>query len=120
MIIIDTSIWVDHFRRNDAHLVALLEGSRVLVHDFVQGELALGNLRQRKQVIEALADLPRAEHATPEEVLAFIERHALHGAGIGYVDAHLLAASKLNAALLWTKDRYLYAVASRLKLAYVP
>jgi predicted nucleic acid-binding protein len=90
----------------------------VLAHPFVIGELALGALRQRESVLSALSDLPRAMAATDAEVLRFIDRHALFGRGVGYVDIHLLAAVRLTAgAELWTRDRRLHAMAVRLGLA---
>jgi hypothetical protein len=118
VILADTSVWVDHLRRGDKTLAALLDAGTVLVHPFVIGELALGNLRQREILLNALADLPHASVATDAEVLHFIERHALSGRGIGYIDAHLLAAAKLTAgAELWTNDKRLHAVAVQLGLA---
>jgi predicted nucleic acid-binding protein len=118
VILADTSVWVDHLRAGDEALATLLDGGMVLAHPFVIGELALGNLRQREVVLKALADLPHANVATDAEVLHFIEHHALSGRGIGYVDAHLLAAVTLTAgAKLWTKDKRLHGVAVQLGLA---
>ena len=118
MILADTSVWVDHLRAGDKALAALLDAGMVLAHPFVIGELALGNLRQREIVLKALADLPPAGVATDAEVLHLIERHALSGRGIGYIDAHLLAAVKLTAgAELWTHDKRLHAAAAQLRLA---
>ena len=118
MILVDTSIWVDHLRAGNATLAELLEAGRVLTHPFVIGELALGALRQRVAVMTALSDLPSAIVATEAEVLAFIDRHALFGRGIGYVDAHLLAAARLTAGtVLWTNDRKLHGVAEALGMA---
>ena len=91
MILVDTSVWVDHLRRGDPGLVDLLERSVVAMHPFVVGEIACGNLRDRESILELLQDLPSAEVADTGEVLQFIARHALHGKGIGYVDVHLLA-----------------------------
>lgn len=119
MILVDTSVWVDHLRAGDAELAALLNGSGVLMHPFVLGELACGNLRNRTEVLALLKDLPRAAVATDEEVLFFIERHALMGRGVGYVDAHLLAAVTLGSGTrLWTRDKRLRPVADALALAY--
>ena len=99
-------------------LAALLDAGMVLTHPFVIGELSLGALRQREAVLSALADLPPAIVATEAEVLGFIDRHALFGRGVGYVDAHLLAATRLTAgAELWTNERRLNAVADALGLA---
>ena len=118
MILADTSIWIDHLRTGDSVLASLLDAGTVLAHPFIIGELALGNLRQRELVLGALSDLPHASVATDSEVLHFISRHALLGRGVGYVDAHLLAAVQLTAgAKLWTSDRKLHSVAVQLGLA---
>jgi predicted nucleic acid-binding protein len=115
VILVDTSIWADHLRAGNMMLAELLEAGRVLTHPFVIGELALGALRQRVAVMTALLDLPSAIVATEAEVLAFIDRHALFGRGIGYVDAHLLAAARLTAGTeVWTNDRKLHRVAEDL------
>lgn len=121
MILVDTSVWFDHLRVNDKALAVLLDGGTVLAHPFVIGELALGNLRQRETVLNALSDLPRASVATDVEVLHFIDRLGLSGRGIGYVDIHLLAAVQLTAgAALWTKDKRLHGLAVELGLAMSP
>src|SRR6476646_10018737 len=118
MILVDTSVWVDHLRRDDKRLAGLLDTGGILSHTFVIGELALGDLRQRDLVLATLQDLPQASVATDREVLHFIGRHALFGLGIGYVDAHLLASVRLTAgATLWTRDKRLPGVAERLGLA---
>ena len=118
MIPADTSVRVDHLRAGDKALGTLLDAGMVLAHHIVIGELALGNLRQREIVLQALADLPHASVATDAAVLHFIEHHALFGRGIGYVDVHLLAAVKLTAgAELWTNDRRLHGVAIQMGLA---
>ncbi len=119
MILVDTSVWVDHLRTGDVELAALLNGSRVLMHPFVLGELACGNLRNRDGLLELFRNLPRVAVATDDEVLFFIERQELMGRGIGYVDTHLLAAVALaGSARLWTRDKRLRAVADSLALAY--
>jgi predicted nucleic acid-binding protein len=115
LILVDTSVWVDHLRRGDPGLVGLLERSAVLMHPFVVGEIACGSLRDRKTILELLQDLPAAVVATDSEVIHFIERHALHGKGVGYVDAHLLASVALTAgARLWTRDQRLRQLAAAL------
>ena len=112
MILVDTSVWVRHLRAVDNTLVRILELGLVLGHPFVIGELALGNLRQRDLVLRGLQDLPQAPMGTIDEILRFINRHHLHGKGIGYVDAHLLASVSLSAgASLWTYDKRLQAAA---------
>ena len=121
MILVDTSVWVDHLRAGDVTLTGLLEDGEVLVHPFVIGELALGDLRRRDDILDMLAGMPQAEVATDPEVLQFIHRHALFALGIGYVDAHLLAAARLTSgAAIWTRDRRLSAAADRLGLAMPP
>jgi predicted nucleic acid-binding protein len=120
MVLIDTSVWVDHLQRSNAELVALLNHGHVLVHPFVIGELALGGLQQRSTVLEALQNLPACSKATDAEVLGFIDAHTLHGIGIGYVDVHLLAATLLTpTAKIWTQDKRLHAAASRLGLSFI-
>lgn len=116
MILVDTSVWIDHLRKGDATLALLLDTGRVLAHPFVIGELALGNLKQRTLILAMLRDLPQATVATDAEVLHFINKHLLFGLGIGYVDAHLLAATRLTSASLWTRDKPLLAAAARLGL----
>ena len=119
MILVDTSVWVDHLRDGAPALAAALEKASVLMHPFVLGELACGNLKNRGEVLRLLGDLPAAPMATDPEVLNYIERRALMGRGIGYVDVHLLASVALaGAARLWTRDKRLAAVAADLKLAY--
>ena len=118
MILVDTSIWVHHLRGGDERLAALLDGGEVLAHPFVIGELALGNLRQRNVFLSDLLRLPQADVASDEQVLRLIDRENLYGHGIGYVDAHLLAAARLTAETkLWTRDRTLNTVAVQLGLA---
>ena len=118
MILADTSIWIDHLNRNEPDLVRRLEAGAILAHRFVTGEIALGNLRQRAAILDALRSLPQAIVADDHEVMNFIERHGLAGRGIGYVDAHLLASARLTPdARLWTRDKRLRGVAVELGLA---
>lgn len=118
MILVDALVWVDHLRAGDDTLSGLLTSGRVLGHPFVTGEIALGNLRQRDVVLRALRQLPQAVVASDAEVLHLINSQALCGRGIGYVDAHLLAAARLTpGASLWTRDMRLHAVATQLALA---
>ncbi len=117
MILVDTSVWIDHLRSGDEDLTALLNRSQVLVHPFVLGELACGNLANRDEVLGLLKDLPRSPVATDNEVLIYIEQQTLMGRGIGYIDTHLLAAVALEGtARLWTRDKRLHAVADALSL----
>ena len=120
MVLVDTSVWVDHLQRTNAELTVLLNSNQVLIHPFVVGELALGSLQQRSVVIEALSNLPLATQANDSEVMQFITANALHGMGIGYVDAHLLAATKLTpTAKLLTLDKRLQAAAHKLGLDFL-
>lgn len=119
MILVDSSVWVDHLRLGEPELADLLEAGRVLMHPFVLGDLACGNLRDRAETLGLLGQLPSIEVASDEEVRYFIEQRALAGRGIGYIDAHLLAAAALAAgARLWTRDRRLEGVARGLGLAW--
>ena len=121
MILVDSSVWVDHLRKRDSILVGSLGNRAVLGHPWITGELALGNLRNRAEVIGLLQALPQATVAQDDEVLWLIEQEAVSASGIGYVDAQLLAATRLTPdASLWTRDKRLGAVASRLGLAFQP
>jgi predicted nucleic acid-binding protein len=118
VILVDTSVWIRHFRDRDPTLTELLERGAALTHAFVIGELALGNLRQRELVSRMLLRLPAASVATNAEVLRFIDHNALFGRGIGYVDVHLLAATRLTAgSQLWTLDKRLNEAAVQLGMA---
>lgn len=116
MTLVDTSVWVDHLRRGNARLGRLLEDGLVITHPFVVGELALGRMRQRNEVLGLLGELPRAEAAQHGEVLDFVERHGLAGSGIGWVDVHLLVSAALSGVGIWTLDRRLSIAAQRLSL----
>jgi hypothetical protein len=121
VILVDTSVWVDHLRTGDRRLVQLLDAEQVFTHPFVIGEIALGKLPRRNLILATLRFLPKVLVAAHEEVLEFIERYQLFGSGVGYVDAHLLAAIKLTAGTgLWTRDKSLRAVAGQLALIAEP
>ncbi|MGB3685702.1 MAG: PIN domain-containing protein [Ornithinimicrobium sp.] len=114
MILVDTSIWIDHLRAGDPELVALLQDGQVLAHPWVTGEIALGQLSRRSEILGLLRNLPQATVATDVEVFSLIEDRQLFGLGVGYVDAHLLAAALLTPdARLWTRDKRLANVAVR-------
>lgn len=118
MILVDTSVWIDHFRYGDATLADLLTARQVIAHPFVIGELALGNLHDREVILSTMRKLPQAAIVRPDELLHFIKQEALSGLGIGYVDAHLLAAARLTPGTsLWTRDKRLHAAAGKLGLA---
>lgn len=119
MILVDSSVWIDHLRAGDAGLHAALDAGLVFTHPFIIGELACGNLAHRHEVLALLGRLSRVPVATHEEVLTFIESWSIAGRGIGYVDAHLLASAMLAGGMkLWTRDRRLALVAAGLRLAY--
>lgn len=121
MILVDTAVWIDHFRDGDPALARVLDRGEALGHPWVTGEIALGHLRGRAEILRLLGNLPQATVATAPELLRFVERHELFGVGIGYVDAQLLAATMLtDDAVLWTRDRPLRTAAERLGAAYRP
>lgn len=117
MILVDTSVWIDHLHARISRLADLLEAGEVMTHAFIIGELACGTLKDRDEVLECLASLPAAVMATDEETLLFIGRHRLMGKGIGYIDAHLLASVRLTDDVgLWTRDKRLGEIARSLRL----
>jgi hypothetical protein len=118
MVLVGTSVWVDHFRKGLPELAAQLEAAAVVCHPFVLGELACGNLRNRREIIELLQTLCTCPVAAHEEILQFIESNHLMGLGLGYIDVHLLASAKLTNLPLWTLDRPLQSAATRLHVAY--
>jgi predicted nucleic acid-binding protein len=119
LILVDTSVWLDHLRNADVQLADLLERQQVAMHPFVIGEIACGSLKKRALVFELLTELPHAVVAEADEVLGFVDRHALYGKGIGYVDVHLLASAALTEGVsLWTRDKRLLMVAQKLGYAF--
>ena len=121
MILVDTSVWIDHLRVSDSRLTSLLMNRQALGHPWVVGEIALGHLSRRAEILGLLRNLPQAILATHDEVMSLLDRRRLFGLGIGYVDAHLLAASLLTSgATLWTRDRRLAAAADQLGIATAP
>ena len=120
MILVDTSVWIDHLRKGAPTLVAALEREEVLTHPFVLGEIACGTLENRTEVLDLLSELPSAPMATDHEALLFIGRRSLMGRGIGYIDVHLLASVTLaGATRLWTRDKRLAAIAAKLRVGFV-
>jgi predicted nucleic acid-binding protein len=119
MILADSSVWIDHLRRPNAEMQRLLQAGLVSCHPFVMGELACGHLRKRQQFIAELRELPTTPATTHEEAMAFVERHALMGRGIGWADVHLLASTALvHGGRLWTADKRLAASAGMLGLLH--
>ena len=120
MILADTSVWIDHFHSENQQLVNLLDSREVLMHPMVIGELACGNLPNRTVTLTRLRRLPLSPVASDDTVLSLIERHQLMGRGIGYIDAHLLAAVSIAGAdLLWSRDRRLMTAATDLNIAWL-
>lgn len=119
MILVDTSVWIDHLRRAESALGSVLENGLAMCHPFVIGELACGRLRERARIIDMWSKLPAAPVAMHDEALTFVSRHALAGRGIGWLDVHLLASTALaGGAKLWTYDKRLADVAADLGIGY--
>ncbi len=116
MVLADTSVWIDHLRKTSHRLAGLLDNGEVVIHPFVVGELACGNLANRKELLSLLHALPAVERVEDDEILFFIEQHSLAGRGLGLIDVHLLASSKVSEHPLWTKDKRLTAAAEALGL----
>ena len=119
-MLVDTSVWVDHFRSRNAKLTAILESTDVWIHPFVIGELACGTLSRRAQIIELLNALPRVPVVDHEEALEFVITHRLSGRGLGWIDVNLLASAQLARVPFWTFDKRLAAVARELMLKQPP
>jgi predicted nucleic acid-binding protein len=119
MILVDTSVWIDHLRHGDVELASALQSFEVLCHPHVVGEFACGNLRARDDVLTLLQALPVSPVVSDKEVLFFIDNYSLMGRGIGYIDVHLLASARLAGAHLWTRDKRLQSVALELGLTHL-
>ncbi|OGD10435.1 MAG: ribonuclease [Candidatus Aminicenantes bacterium RBG_13_62_12] len=120
MVLVDTSVWVDHLRGTNPRLKALLEKGEVVCHPLVIGELACGNISRREEILALLRSLPGAVVAVHEEAMRFLEAHRLMGIGLGFVDVHLLASSRLTQASLWTLDHSLGNAAEKLGAGFSP
>ncbi|MFM9977660.1 MAG: type II toxin-antitoxin system VapC family toxin [Sphingomonadaceae bacterium] len=121
MILVDTGIWIDHLKTPDSHLAILGERLQALVHPYVLGELALGSLPNRARLLERMAGMPQPPLTRHAHVMQLIEAEKLFSTGIGYVDAHLLASTRLlPGSRIWTRDGRLRAQAERLGVAYIP
>lgn len=116
MILVDSSVWIDHFKKPSSRLANLLSDEDVLVHPLVVGEIACGNLKNRTEIIALLRALPQSHQADDEEILFFIEHHGLNGRGVGLIDVHLLASCLTDSCFLWTADKRLKAVAQHLRV----
>ncbi len=120
MVIVDTSVWIDHLHRADADLVRLLEAGLVRVHPLVEGELACGTIRDRRAFLSDLARLDRAATLTHDEALSLIDRHGLHERGLSIVDVHLLGSALIAGDTIRTRDRSLRKEAERIGVAWPP
>ena len=119
MVLVETSVWVNHLRRGDIQLEALLLDGEVVCHPFVIGELACGNIKNRSEILALLQALPTVPTIDLAEYLYFIEQNHLSGTGIGFVDVHLLTSSQLSGIPLWTNDKRLKEIARKLKVLYI-
>lgn len=119
MILADTSIWIRHFRSANHILSEELMRSQVSTHQFIIGELACGNLPNRKQTLQYFSNLPQAPTCLDKEVMFLIERHDLMGKGIGYIDAHLLASAMVSNHKLWTADKRLQEIAHSFNATFI-
>lgn len=117
MILVDTSVWIHHFRTGNEQLRSLLDEEQVFCHPFIAGELACGTLRNRHEVLSLLRVLPQARVLEHEEVLHFLDGRHLYGCGLGWVDAHLLASALLTGCTLWTLDKPLRRAAATLNIS---
>ncbi len=117
MILIDTSIWIDHFRQANAQLAMRASLAELMQHPFVTGELIVGNLNPWRATVELLRNLPAAEVMTDGDIFDFVEENALMGTGIGFVDVHLLGSCSLGRHSLWTRNKRLHAQAGRIGIA---
>ena len=120
MILVDTSIWIHHFRQPNTELSKNLVLGRVSMHSLIIGELACGNLPDRKNTLLYFSNLPIVSNSLDREVMHFIEANNLMGKGIGFVDAHLLTSAIINHHKLWSADKRLQAIAIAYGVGYSP
>jgi predicted nucleic acid-binding protein len=116
MILVDTSIWIDHFNKADKELANLLQSGRVCIHPFIIGELACGNISNRTEILNLLNALPRLEPVFENEIYTLIENKKLYGIGLGFIDVHLLASALIDNVKLWTRDKTLKQSAIKLNI----
>lgn len=118
MVLVDTSVWIDHLRRGNPRFASLLDEGKVLCHPFVVGELACGHLHNRKQILDSLEEIPLAVLSDQDEVMGLIEAHHLMGTGLGLLDAYLLTSACLSGSSLWTRDSALQKAAAKLGVLF--
>ena len=118
MVLVDTSVWVDHFRKSNPHLSELLFNGHVACHHLVIGELSCGHLKNRKEILSLLNAMPKSQSVDDDEVLYFIEEQKLIGLGFGIVDLHLLSSTILTGISLWIYDKSLRKAAETVNRSY--
>ena len=116
MVLVDSSVWIDHFRNSNDQLVELLNDGEVFCHPFITGELACGNLKNRKDILTALQALPQSSIIEHNEIMIFIENNKMMGKGLGYVDVAILASSLVTGIKLWTLDQKLNDMAIKFNI----
>lgn len=120
MVLVDKSIWIDHFQKGNSNLKKLLYDSEVVIHPYITGELACGNLSNRREILSLLESLPKTYVISQEEILEFITINRLYGQGVGIVDIHLIASSLLDSLKIWSMDKSLIRVAEHFNIVYHP
>jgi predicted nucleic acid-binding protein len=118
MVLVDTVIWIDHFNFSDQKLEYLLNENDVATHPYILGELACGNIKNRKIIFTYLNALPSIPEISKEEFYLFLDQHRLFGIGLSFIDIHLLASALISHCLIYTRDKILLASAIKLKIAY--
>ncbi|TAL39041.1 MAG: type II toxin-antitoxin system VapC family toxin [Spirochaetes bacterium] len=118
MVLVDTSVWIEHFKKGHPRLIELLNNADVVIHPFIIGELACGTLKNRKEILNLLQTLDSSPEIALQEILRFIEMNKLQGKGIGFIDINLLASSLLSDCVLWTNDKRLHGIAHKMGIAY--
>ena len=118
MILVDTSVWIDHFHHSDEDLRELLLSNQVCIHPYILGELSCGNISNRKEVLSLLRTLRRIDLVLDEEVFTLMEQRNLYGKGLGFIDIHLLASAMIHHLPIWTRDKSLRLVAGQLGISY--
>jgi hypothetical protein len=119
MVLVDTSIWINHLNKSNAGLVSLLNSAKVYIHPFIIGELACGNLTNRAEILQLLKSLPTVDPAMDDEVLILVEQKKLYGIGLGFIDVHLLASALISGLKIWTGDKALNNAAVNLSINQV-
>ncbi len=118
MILVDTSVWMEHFRKGNAQLEEILDNGDVMCHPFIIGELACGNMKNRKEILSLMKALPMSCKASHDEILELIERRKLMGKGLGFIDMHLIASAFLSNVYIWSFDKSLHKITAELKIDY--